>query len=89
MTRPAPQPAQEAREREMHARITEAVRYHRCYRCMHAPCTCPPGEGLGVVLADGAALEPGKPRRLRQDEEQVVPGSYVVPKKRRGKGGSR
>lgn len=78
--------AVDPQEQALQARIVEAARWHRCYRCHHAPCTCPEGEGLGRVLADGAALATGKPRRLRQDPEQVMPGNFKPAPKRRGGG---
>lgn len=72
---------------EARRRIAEAVRWHRCWRCMHAPCSCPPGVGLGQVPAGGEALTAAAPaRKLRQDPEQVRPGSYTAPKRRRAGG---
>lgn len=44
------------RERAMHARIAAAASSIRCWKCWHAPCRCPEGEGINVKPA--AVVEP-------------------------------
>lgn len=77
-----------AAELAMQARTREAASWHRCWRCFHAPCTCPPGEGLGRVLwAGGGAAAPvqsakakktraPRTKRVPRDPEQVWPGDF-------------